>query len=102
MYRGAMSSIVAELARQNHLIVAETFTVDAPKTKGLLEQLAKVGANDILIVTGEVDQNLFLSARNIPHVAVCDVEAINPVTLLTHQKVLMTADAVKKLEAWLQ
>jgi large subunit ribosomal protein L4 len=102
MYRGAMRSIVAELARQNHLIVAETFTVDAPKTKGLLEQLAKVGANDILIVTGEVDQNLFLSARNIPHVAVCDVEAINPVTLLTHQKVLMTADAVKKLEAWLQ
>ncbi|MEW6168435.1 MAG: 50S ribosomal protein L4 [Pseudomonadota bacterium] len=102
MYRGAIRSIVAELARQNHLIVAESFTVDAPKTKGLLERLAQVGTNDILIVTGEVDQNLFLSARNIPHVAVCDVEAINPVTLLTHQKVLMTADAVKKLEAWLQ
>lgn len=102
MYRGAIRSIVAELNRQGHLIVAESFTVDAPKTKSLLSQLQAMAANDILIVTGEVDQNLFLSARNIPHVAVCDVEAINPVTLLSHQKVLMTADAVKKLEAWLQ
>ncbi|WP_020651339.1 50S ribosomal protein L4 [Solimonas variicoloris] len=102
MYRGAIRSIVAELARQNHLIVAEAFKVDAPKTKGLVEQLTKLGANDVLIVTGELDQNLFLSARNLPHVAVCDVEALNPVTLLRHQKVVITADAVKKLEAWLQ
>lgn len=102
MYRGAIRSIVAELNRQGHLIVAETFTVEAAKTKSLSAQLAKLEANDILIVTGEVDKNLFLSARNIPHVAVCDVEAINPVTLLSHKKVLMTADAVKKLEAWLQ
>ncbi len=102
MYRGAIRSIVAELNRQGHLIVAETFTVDAAKTKSLTAQLSALAANDILIVTGELDQNLFLSARNIPHVAVCDVEAINPVTLLSHKKVLMTADAVKKLEAWLQ
>jgi large subunit ribosomal protein L4 len=102
MYRGAIRSIVAELARQGHLIVAESFTVGAAKTKGLVEQLQKLGSNDILIITGELDQNLFLSARNIPHVAVCDVEAINPVTLLRHEKVLMTTDAVKKLEAWLQ
>ncbi len=102
MYRGAIRSIVAELRRQNHLIVVESFTVDAPKTKSLLAQLQAMAANDILIVTGEVDQNLFLSARNIPHVAVCDVEAINPVVLLSHKKVLMTAGAVKKLEAWLQ
>lgn len=102
MYRGAIRSIVAELTRQGHLIIAETFTVEAAKTKSLSAQLAKLEANDILIVTGELDKNLFLSARNIPHVAVCDVEAINPVTLLSHKKVLMTADAVKKLEAWLQ
>jgi len=102
MYRGAIRSIVAELNRQGHLIIAESFTVEAPKTKSLLAQLQAMSANDILIVTGELDQNLFLSARNIPHVEVCDVEAINPVTLLSHQKVLMTADAVKKLEAWLQ
>ncbi|WP_028079881.1 50S ribosomal protein L4 [Solimonas soli] len=102
MYRGAIRSIVAELARQNHLIVAEAFTVAAAKTKGLVEQLAKLGSDDVLIVTGELDQNLFLSARNLPHVAVCDVEALNPVTLLRHEKVVITADAVKKLEAWLQ
>lgn len=102
MYRGAIRSIVAELARQGHLIVADTFTVAAIQTKALAAQLKAMEAADILIVTGELDKNLYLSARNLPHVAVCDVEALNPVTLLRHQKVLMTADAVKKLEAWLQ
>ena len=101
MYRGALRSIVSELARQGHLLIAETFTVEAPKTKGLLAQLSKIGTEDILIVTGDVNPNLYLSARNLHRVGVCDVEAINPVTLLTHQKVLMTQDAVKKLEAWL-
>lgn len=101
MYRGAIRSIVSELTRQGHLLIAETFTVEAPKTQGLLAKLAQIGGNDILLVTGEVDKNLFLSARNIPHVAICDVEALNPVALLRHEKVLMTADAVKKLEAWL-
>jgi large subunit ribosomal protein L4 len=67
----------------------------------LLTKLSQIGGNDILLVTGEVDKNLYLSARNIPHVAICDVEALNPVALLRHEKVLMTADAVKKLEAWL-
>ncbi len=81
MYRGAIRSIVAELTRQGHLIVAESFTVDAARTKGLVDRLKSMSASDILIVTGELDKNLFLSARNIPHVAVCDVEAINPLTL---------------------
>ncbi|NGY06076.1 50S ribosomal protein L4 [Solimonas terrae] len=102
MYRGAIRSIVAELARQNHLVIVESITTAAAKTKDLVARLKQLGSDDILIVTGELDQNLFLSARNIPHVAVCDVEALNPVSLLRHEKVLMTADAVKKLEAWLQ
>lgn len=102
MYRGALRSIVSELARQGHLIVAEQFSVAAPKTQGLIEQLGKFGADDVLIVTDVADKNLTLSARNLPHVAVCGVDAINPVSLLTHQKVLMTADAAKKLEARLQ
>ena len=101
MYRGAIRSIVSELTRQGHLVIAESFSVEAIKTKGLLAKLSQLGGNDILIVTGEVDQNLYLSARNLPHVAICDVEALNPVALLRHQKVLVTADAVKKLEAWL-
>lgn len=102
MYRGAIRSIVAELTRQNHLIVVDSIALAAAKTKTLVAELAKYGSSDVLIVTGELDKNLFLSARNIPHVAVCDVEALNPVALLRHEKVLMTADAVKKLEAWLQ
>jgi large subunit ribosomal protein L4 len=101
MYRGALRAIVSELARQGHLVVAEEFTLDAPKTKGLLEKLAKVGANDILIVTDAVDKNLMLSSRNLPHVTVSDVEGLNPVALLSREKVLMTQAAVKKLEAWL-
>lgn len=101
MYRGALRAIVSELARQGHLLIAEDFTVEAPKTKALAAQLAKLGAPDLLIVTDNVDQNLMLSARNLPHVAVSDVEGLNPLALLSRQKVLMTQAAVKKLEAWL-
>ena len=101
MYRGALRAIVSELARQGHLLVAEEFTVDAAKTKGLVEKLAKLGANDILIVTDAVDQKLMLSARNLPHVDVSDVEGLNPVALLSREKVLVTQAALKKLEAWL-
>lgn len=99
MYRGAMRSIVAELARRGHLLVSETFDVAAPKTRDLLARLDQVGSRDILLVTDSVDPNLFLSARNLPHVGVCDVEALNPLDLLSFEKVLMTAPAVKKLEA---
>lgn len=101
MYRGALRAIVSELARQGHLIVADDFKVEAAKTKGLVETLGKLGANDILIVTDAVDQNLMLSARNLPHVDISDVEGLNPVALLSREKVLMTQAAVKKLEAWL-
>ncbi|MGH8441900.1 MAG: 50S ribosomal protein L4 [Nevskiaceae bacterium] len=101
MYRGALRAIVSELARQGHLVIAEDFTIDAPKTKGLIEKLAKLGAGDILIVTDAVDQNLMLSARNLPHVDVSDVEGLNPVALLSREKVLVTQAALKKLEAWL-
>jgi large subunit ribosomal protein L4 len=102
MYRGALRSIVSELARQNLLVIAETFTLPKANTKGLLSELAKVGTEHILIVTGDMDKNLYLSSRNLRNVAVCDVESLNPVQLLAHEKVLMTQDAVKKLEAWLQ
>lgn len=101
MYRGAIRSIVSELNRQGLLLVADSFSVDTPRTKSLQQKLDQIGTNDILLVTGEVDKNLYLSSRNLPRVAVCDVEALNPVALLRYQKVLMTADAIKKLEAWL-
>src|ERR1043165_2095941 len=101
MYRGAIRAILGELNRQGHLIVVESFAVDAPKTKSLLAQLDKIGANDILIVTESVEKNLALSSRNLASVNVIDVKAVDPVSLLSYEKVLMTQDAVKKLEAWL-
>jgi large subunit ribosomal protein L4 len=101
MYRGALRAIVSELARQGHLLVAEEFTLDKPRTKGLVEKLAKLGSSDILIVTDAVDQNLMLSARNLHRVDVTDVEGLNPVALLAREKVLVTQAALKKLEAWL-
>ncbi len=101
MYRGAIRSIISELNRNGSLIVADSFTVEAAKTKSLVEKLNAVGESDLLIVTDTVDQNLFLSARNLHRVNVVDVNGINPVSLLSFKKVLLTAPAVKKLEAWL-
>ncbi|TDU28118.1 LSU ribosomal protein L4P [Panacagrimonas perspica] len=101
MYRGAIRSIVSELARAGHLMVTDTLAVEAAKTKTLIEKLKDYGTNDVLLVTGEVDQNLYLSARNLHKVGVTDVSGLDPVSLLRHSKVVLTTDAVKKLEAWL-
>jgi large subunit ribosomal protein L4 len=101
MYRGAIRSIVSELARAGHLMVTDTLAVEAAKTKTLIEKLKDYGTNDVLLVTGEVDQNLYLSARNLHKVGVTDVSGLDPVSLLRHSKVVITTDAVKKLEAWL-
>ncbi|CAM2849871.1 MULTISPECIES: 50S ribosomal protein L4 [Vibrio] len=101
MYRGAMKSIFSELVRQERLIVVESFSVDAPKTKELTAKLKELELNDVLIVTGEVDENLFLAARNLYKVDVRDVTGIDPVSLIAFDKVLMTADAVKQVEEML-
>ncbi|WP_417664433.1 50S ribosomal protein L4 [Pseudidiomarina donghaiensis] len=98
MYRGAMKSILSELVRQDRLIVVEKFGVDAPKTKALAAQLKSMDLNDVLIVTKEVDENLFLAARNLHKVDVRDVQGLDPVSLIAFEKVLMTADAVKQIE----
>ena len=98
MYRGAIQSILSELVRQERLIVVEKFTVDAPKTKDLIAKLDALELKDVLIVTSEVDENLFLAARNLYKVDVRDVQGIDPVSLIAFEKVLITADAVKQLE----
>ncbi|MBT1451665.1 50S ribosomal protein L4 [Glaciecola sp. XM2] len=98
MYRGAIKSILSELVRQDRLIVVEKFGVDAPKTKDLLVKLNELELKDVLIVTAEVDENLFLASRNLYKVDVRDVQGIDPVSLIAFEKVLMTADAVKALE----
>ena len=98
MYRGAIKSILSELVRQDRLVVVEKFGVDTPKTKALVAKLNELELNDVLIVTPEVEENLFLSARNLYKVDVRDVQGIDPVSLIAFEKVLMTADAVKQLE----
>lgn len=98
MYRGAIKSILSELVRQERLVVVENFSVEAPKTKELLSKLNELELKDVLIVTPEVDENLFLSARNLYKVDCRDVQGLDPVSLIAFEKVLMTKEAVKQLE----
>lgn len=97
MYRGAMQCILAELVRQDRLVLVEEFAVAAPKTKELLAKLNDLNATRALIVTESVDENLYLAARNIPHVDVVDAAAIDPVSLIAFDKVVMSVAAAKKL-----
>jgi large subunit ribosomal protein L4 len=98
MYRGALMSILSELIRQGRLTVVENFAVESPKTKELVAKLKAMDLNDVLIITKEVDENLFLASRNLHKVDVRDVQGIDPVSLIAFENVLMTADAVKQLE----
>ena len=98
MYRSAMRSIVSELARQDRLVVVNDFDVDAPKTKGLIAKLAEYGLQQALIVTEEVSENLYLSSRNLHKVDVRDAAAIDPVSLINSDKVIVTIAALKKIE----
>ncbi len=98
MYRGAMQCILAELIRQDRLILVEDFAITAPKTKELLAKLNDLNATRALIVTEAVDENLYLAARNIPHVDVVDAAAIDPVGLIAFDKVVMSVAAAKKIE----
>ncbi|MBD3705355.1 50S ribosomal protein L4 [Klebsiella pneumoniae] len=101
MYRGALKSILSELVRQDRLIVVEKFSVEAPKTKLLAQKLKDMALEDVLIITGELDENLFLAARNLHKVDVRDANGIDPVSLIAFDKVVMTADAVKQVEEML-
>jgi large subunit ribosomal protein L4 len=101
MYRGAIRSILSELVRQERLIVVEKFGVETPKTKELVGKLKEYDLKDVLIVTPEVEENLFLSARNLYKVDVRDVAGLDPVSLIAFDKVLITADAIKQIEEML-
>jgi len=102
MYRSAMRSILSELARQGRLLVCDDFKVDAPKTKEFVAKLKKLGMDDALIVTDALDENLLLAARNVFKVEISDVQGLNPLVLIGHEKVMMTSAAVKQVDAWLQ
>ena len=98
MYRGALQCILSELVRQERLVVVDDFAIDTPKTKELVAKLKGLDLTNVLIVTEQVDENLFLSARNLPKVDVRDSQAIDPVSLIAYEKVLVTVPALKKLE----
>jgi len=101
MYRGALRSILSELLRQGRLVTVSKFNMDQPKTKTLAEKLKKLDTADVLIVTDTLDNNLALAARNLPDVDVRTVSQADPVSLVRHEKVIMTQGAVKKLEEML-
>ena len=98
MYRAAIRSILSELIRQERLIVVETMDMKEAKTKQLASQLNKLKLDNVLLVTHEANENLNLAAQNIPHVSVCDVNKVDPVSLVRFEKVVLTVPAAKHFE----
>jgi len=101
MYRGAMICILSELVRQDRLIIVEEFSIIAPKTKLLVQKLKEMDIKDVLIITNIIDKTLYLAARNLYKVDVCDATSINPVSLIAFNTVVITTDAVKQVEEML-
>lgn len=102
MYRSALRSILSELVRQERLVVVDRFDFDEPRTKLAKTALQALGAEDVLIVTDELSDNLFLAARNLPRVGVVQVGALDPVMLVSYEKVVITQKAVSELESTLK
>ena len=101
MYRGALQAILSELVRQERLVVVGTLELAEAKTKALAARLADLGIEKGLIVTAEVNENLYLASRNLPGVYAVDVAGIDPVSLVGADKVVMTVDAIEKIQEWL-
>jgi large subunit ribosomal protein L4 len=101
MYRGAIRSILSELARQERLSCIDKFELKEPKTKAAIEVLGGLGLNEVLIVTDQVSDNAWLATRNVPGVEVINTAELNPYSLVGYEQVLITKDAMDKVEAWL-
>lgn len=103
MYRGALRSILSELIRTERLLVVESFVLDTHKTKDLIKKLDTLKINDkVLIISDAVDENLYLASRNLPSVEIGDVTAIDPVSLVGTEYVVMTTAALKQIEELLK
>jgi large subunit ribosomal protein L4 len=98
MYRGALRSVLSELVRQDRLVLTEELTVSEPKTKELIAKLRDLDVGNVLIVVEGFDRNLFLSARNLPGVDVVEARSVDPVSLVGHDRVLMTVAAARLME----
>jgi large subunit ribosomal protein L4 len=101
MYKGAISVIFSELLRKDRLKVVSDFDVAEPKTKNITSLMKSLDLKDALLMTDELDENLYLSSRNLYHVGVCDTQSIDPVSLIGYENVVLTKAALKKVEAML-
>jgi large subunit ribosomal protein L4 len=98
MYRAALRSVLSELVRQDRLVVVESIELEAPKTKLLAGKLKELELDNVLILNEAFDEKLFLAARNLPNVGICDAASIDPVVLIRFEKVLVTLPALKLIE----
>jgi len=98
MYRAALRSVLSELVRQDRLVVVESMELEAPKTKLLAGKLKELELDNVLILNEAFDETLFLAARNLPDVGICDAASIDPVVLIRFEKVLVTLPALKLIE----
>jgi large subunit ribosomal protein L4 len=101
MYRSAMCSIFSELVRSESLIIVDSFGVKEPRTKAMVAELDKLDVGNVLLISDEEDNNITLSARNIPNCETLTVSKLNPVSLVNHDKVVISSAAVKKVQEWL-
>lgn len=98
MYRAGMATILSQLVRDDRLVVVEDLTVDSPKTKAFAEQVKNLGLDQVLFLTKQLDENVFLSSRNLNNVLVLEAQQADPYSLLRFNKVVLTKDAVAQLE----
>lgn len=98
MYRAGMSVILSQLIRDSRLVVADQISVESPKTKEFVKKIASMGMKEVMVITHEIDENLYLSSRNVPQVSVVEVQNADPVSLLKFKKILITADGLRKFE----
>ena len=98
MYRAALRSVFSELVRQDRLVVVKELEIDAPKTRLLAGKLKELELDNVLILNEAFDEKLFLAARNLPNVGICDAQSIDPVVLIRFEKVLITLPALKLIE----
>lgn len=98
MYRAGVCSILSQLAREGRLSIVENFSVEAPKTKLLSQKLKTMGLDSVLVITDNLEENLLLASRNLPNVLVVEPHQADPVSLVFYKKVLITKQALAKIE----
>lgn len=101
MYRAGLGAILSQLARENRVSVVENFVVDTPKTKVLADKLKNMGLDEVMIITDQMDENLYLSSRNLPRVKIVEAGHADPVSLMRFSSVLITRGALTKMEEML-